>query len=191
MRFFVNLLAQRYGYLRQFVPEFLSVLAFRSNAGGASLLRAVDLLRELDAQGLRKLPDDAPTDFIPAKWRSYVVSADGQLDRKYFELCVLWELRGALRSGDVWLQESRKYADPETYLVSPSLWPTRRDEFCGIVPGVANGQGHFAQRQRELEHHLLLLDGLLPKHGSVRSARVAADLSRLGSCCEARLLRAG
>jgi hypothetical protein len=86
VRFFVNLLAQRYGYLRQFVPEFLSVLAFRSNAGGASLLRAVDLLRELDAQGLRKLPDDAPTDFIPAKWRSYVVSADGQLDRKYFEL---------------------------------------------------------------------------------------------------------
>ncbi len=37
----------------------------------------------------------------------------------YFELSVLCELRGALRAGDVWLEGSRRYADPQTYLIPP------------------------------------------------------------------------
>ena len=178
---YFDLLAQRYGYLRQFVPEFLSALAFRSNQGGASLVRAIDLLRQLNEQGLRKIPANTPTDFIPAKWRSYVVGPDGQLDRRYFELCVLWELRGALRAGDVWLQESRRYADPESYLLPPGQWPAKREEFCGLVPGIANAQEHFDQRQRELEHHLLRFDRQLPKHGSVRMEGETLVVGRLAA----------
>jgi TnpA family transposase len=178
---YFDLLAQRYGYLGQFVPEFLDALPFRSNTGGASLVRAVGLLRRLNAQGLRKLPGDTPTDFIPTKWRPYVVRPDGQLDRRYFELCVLWELRGALRAGDVWLQESRRYADPETYLIPLTLWPAKREEFCGLVPGIASGRERFAQRQRELEHHLLRFDRQLPKHGTVRMEGETLVVGRLAA----------
>jgi len=57
-------------------------------------------------------------EFVPARWRPYVTdNPDPMKRRHYFELCVLWELQGALRVGDVWLEGSRRYADPETYLI--------------------------------------------------------------------------
>ena len=90
---------------------------------GAPMLEAVDLLRDLNARRQRKVPPDAPVEFVPARWRPYVIDRDGEIDRHYFELCVLWELRAALRAGDVWLETSRRYADPETYLIPRERWP--------------------------------------------------------------------
>lgn len=40
------------------------------------------------------------------------------------EMCLLWELRRALRSGDVWLEHSRRYANPESYLIPQEKWPS-------------------------------------------------------------------
>jgi hypothetical protein len=119
---YFDLLAGSYGYLRQFTPELLEALDFRSYQADASLLAAVDLLRRVNGEGLRKLPTDAPIAFIPPKWRPFVIGADGQLDRHYYELCALWELRLALRAGDVWLPQSRRYADPESYLRASKSW---------------------------------------------------------------------
>ena len=53
-------------------PEFIDALAFRS-AGDSPLLRAVDLLRQLNAEHRRVLPDEASLDFVPARWRPYVI----------------------------------------------------------------------------------------------------------------------
>ena len=36
---------------------------------------------------------------------------------------MLWELRAAFRAGDVCLETSRRYANPDSYLISPSRWP--------------------------------------------------------------------
>src|SRR6266540_2337267 len=43
-------------------------------------------------------------------------------------LSALWELRAALRAGDVWLDHGRRYADPETYLIPRDRWPELRPE---------------------------------------------------------------
>jgi hypothetical protein len=32
----------------------------------------VDILRELNATGARGVPDNAPTGFVPTKWRGYL-----------------------------------------------------------------------------------------------------------------------
>src|SRR3954452_20626360 len=39
---------------------------------------------------------------------------DGRLDRQLWETAVLFELRNALRSGDIWLADSRRYREVET-----------------------------------------------------------------------------
>ena len=54
------------------------------------------------------MPTDAPLKFVPAEWHPYVIDGFGRIDRRYYELCVLWELRAALRAGDVWLEGSRR-----------------------------------------------------------------------------------
>ena len=118
----VDFFERRYSYLRQFIPKFLNTFNFQSNPEADSLLNAVNILRTLNSENRRKIPDEAPIDFIPNQWRPYVISKNGAINRHYYELCVLWELRGALRAGNIWLKHSRKFANPETYLIPPNRW---------------------------------------------------------------------
>src|SRR4030095_1798715 len=100
----------RYGYLRQFTPAFLAAFTFHSNQSPAPLLEAVEQLQQLNSTHRRVVPKEAPTDFVTIKWRPYVVNPDGQIDRHYYELCTLWELRGDLRAGNVWVPRTRRCA---------------------------------------------------------------------------------
>lgn len=126
-----------YGYLRQFTPEVLRVLSFAGGPAAASLLEAVDVLVELNAGGARTVPADAPTGFVPARWRGYLgdALAAGNTTgyRRYWELCVLLCLRDALRSGDVHVPGSRRYADPTAYLITTQAWAVQQAEFCALV----------------------------------------------------------
>jgi len=44
------------------------------------------------------------------RWAKLVLTDEG-IDRRYYELCALSELKNALRSGDVWVQGSRQFKD--------------------------------------------------------------------------------
>lgn len=58
-----------------------------------------------------------PTDFIRKRWASLIFTEEG-VNRRYYELCVLSELKNALRSGDIWVRHSRQFMDFEDYLLS-------------------------------------------------------------------------
>jgi hypothetical protein len=64
-----------YSYLRQFTPAVLSMVRFAGGAAATELLIAVHMLRELNATGTRKVPEEAPTGFVPTKWRGYLEEA--------------------------------------------------------------------------------------------------------------------
>lgn len=127
---YFDLLAQRYSTLRAFAPEFVAAFTFHANQATAPLLEAILLLRRLNAERRRKVPDETSLAFVSAKWLPYVVDPEGRIDRRSFELCVLWELRGALRAGNIWIEGSRRYANPETYLLPEEQWPALRSEAC-------------------------------------------------------------
>ncbi|HAX9102469.1 TPA: Tn3 family transposase, partial [Escherichia coli] len=88
---FLHRIGESYATLRRYAPEFLAVL---------------------------KLPADAPTGFIKPRWQKLVMT-DAGIDRRYYELCALSELKNSLRSGDIWVQGSRQFKDFEDYLVPP------------------------------------------------------------------------
>jgi hypothetical protein len=122
----VEQLGERYNAARQFAPRVLSTLRLRANPDGEQLLGAVDVLRDLNRRGARKVPDDAPIAFVPRSWRPYVQISGGGIDRHHWELCLLSEMRGALRAGEIWVQGSRRYTDPERFLISRADWPAAR-----------------------------------------------------------------
>ena len=162
---YFDLLAKKYSYFRTFAPAFLDALDFRSAQSAASLLDAVRVLRALNATGRRRVPKDAPMDFIAAKWRPYLFDGKGKTVRRYYELCVLWELRAAIRSGDVWLEGSRRHADPSSYLITSSQWRELRPETCTMLHLPADGRERLAVRREELEGLLGRLDREFPKGG--------------------------
>lgn len=126
-----------YSYLRKFTPAVLSAVRFAGGTASTELLIAVDMLREPNATGRRKVSDDAPTGFVPAKWRGYLDKArktgNTVAYRHSWELCVLLALRDGLRCGDVFGPGSRRYADPAAYLLTTDQWEPQRGEFCRLV----------------------------------------------------------
>jgi hypothetical protein len=62
---------------------------------------------------------------FPTTDDALVYTPDG-LDRRYYEMCVLFELKNALRSGNIWVQGSRQFKDFEDYLLPPSRFATQR-----------------------------------------------------------------
>jgi hypothetical protein len=125
----IDFFGKRYSYLRQFVPLFLQTLTLRAQGPDETVLRAVEVIRDLDCVPTRRpVPKNAPLALVTDAWRPYIREPDGEISRRYYELCTLWHLRSALRSGSVWVEHSRRYADPATYLIPPTEWPSRRLE---------------------------------------------------------------
>ena len=114
---------------------------------------AVDLLRQLNAERRPSLPDETLPSISSRRGGVPTSSTTTTpTDRRhYFELCVLWELRAALRAGDVWLEASRRYADPETYLIPRERWPGLRAEVCRQLQAPEDGTDRLREREAELE----------------------------------------
>jgi TnpA family transposase len=74
------------------------------------------VLRQMNREGSRKVPSNAPTGFIRKRWKSFVFTAEG-IDRRFYELCVMAELKNAMRSGDVSVSGSRQFRAFEEYLM--------------------------------------------------------------------------
>jgi hypothetical protein len=94
----------------------LNVLGLHAAPAAKPVLDAIEMLREMNADNARKLPDDAPVDFIRERWAKLIFT-DAGADRRYYELCALAELKHALRSGDIWVEGSRQFKNFNEYMV--------------------------------------------------------------------------
>ncbi|QIN85414.1 Tn3 family transposase (plasmid) [Rubrobacter tropicus] len=146
----LDFFAARYPYVRRFAPAFLSAFSFRSGRPDDPLSAAIERLRELDDGGRRSVPDGAPLGFVPARWGPHVVGEDGKIDRRHWELCLLWQLRGALRSGDVWVEGARRHADPQGFLAPKNRWPDLRGEVSLQTGTSPDGAAHLDVCREEL-----------------------------------------
>ena len=112
----LHLVGENFASLRRYTPALLDVLELRAAPAAQGVLAAVQTLRQMNADNLRKVPADAPTAFIKPRWKPLVITPEG-LDRRFYEICALSELKNALRSGDIWVKGSRQFRDFDDYLL--------------------------------------------------------------------------
>ncbi|MEQ6375951.1 Tn3 family transposase [Bacillaceae bacterium S4-13-56] len=121
---YLDLLENRFIYLRKYTPTLLKSLEFRSTNAAEPLLRALKTLNEMNESGKRKVPDGVPLDFVPKRWEKHVYDEEGTINRHYYEMAALTELKNHIRSGDVSVVGSRLHKDFEEYLVPKNEWKT-------------------------------------------------------------------
>lgn len=121
----LSLVGEQYSTLRRYTPEFLDVLKLKAAPVAQAVLGAIEVLRQMNLTGARKVPNDAPVTFIKARWKPLVITDDG-LDRRFYEICVLSELKNSLRSGDIWVQGSRQFRDFEDYMLPATKFETMK-----------------------------------------------------------------
>jgi TnpA family transposase len=159
-------LGEHYAAMRRWAPAFFAAFSFQGGPAAASLLRAVDTLRDMNEAASLKLPKSAPTGFVRERWARYVMPG-GEIDRRYYEFCVLSELCGRLRAGDVWVVGSRRYRSFEEHLISREVQQEMLQ--TGILPVAVDPdfERFIAARRALLDARLAAVDtrakgGLLP-----------------------------
>ena len=155
----LSLIGEHYPQLRRYAPTLIETLQFRPAPVARELIEAVEVLREMNRDGLRKVPQHAPSGFIRRRWESYVVGPEG-IDRRFYELCVMAELKNSLRSGDVSVAGSRQFRDFEDYLMPHTEFDRRltQGELHVAVP--TTGVAYIEERMSLLQSALDQTDAL-------------------------------
>jgi hypothetical protein len=159
-------LGEHYAGIRRWSPAFLEAFTFESVPASASLMRGIEVLREANRMDRLTLPESAPTGFVRQRWAPYVLPG-GAIDRRYYELCVLSELRDRLRAGEVWVTGSQRYRSFEERLISKETMQELQQ--TGILPVAveADFERFIESRRTLLDERLTAVDagakgGLLP-----------------------------
>ncbi|MBM7714541.1 hypothetical protein JOC94_001513 [Bacillus thermophilus] len=69
---YLDLLDNHYGHFRKFAPRLLRTYVFKASKASHTLFRALEMLKEINQTGKRKIPETAPMEMVQAcderKW---------------------------------------------------------------------------------------------------------------------------
>lgn len=179
---YLDLLQKRFYSLRKYTPTLLRVLEFHSTKANEPLLQAVEIIRGMNESGKRKVPDDSPVDFISKRWKKHLYEDDGTtINRHYYEMAVLTELREHVRAGDVSIAGSRQYRDFEEYLFSGDTWNqtkenTRLSVSLSFEDYITERTSSLNERLKWLAANSNKLDGVSLEKGKLSLARLEKDV---------------
>ena len=103
---------QGYHRFRRYAPRMLRVLDIQAAGVSAPLLQASTLIAD------DQRPEERPVGFLRrgSKWHRHL-NAQEEDGHRLWEVAVLFHLRDAFRSGDIWVPHSRRYNDLKQALV--------------------------------------------------------------------------
>ena len=82
----------------------------------------------MNAENKRKLPEDAPTEFVSKKIRPLVVS-DGTIDKHAWECALIRNIRNEIKSVNLYVKNSKRFGAFDRFFISDSKWSSLREEF--------------------------------------------------------------
>ena len=74
------------------------------------------MLKQLNADGRRKLPANAPTDFVSQRLKPIVGDGEG-IDRRAWECALLVKLRDELKAGNLSVRYSKRFARLDDFFI--------------------------------------------------------------------------
>lgn len=124
-----NLVKSRFSYIRQFSPSLLKHIELQFEGDiDTSLSEAVNILRQMNDDNKRKLPDDVSVDFIPRKIRP-LVESNGKIDKGAWECALLTIVRDEIKSGNISVGMSKRFGRLDNFFIPESKWHEQRKRF--------------------------------------------------------------
>jgi len=126
-RGYSDLLLARYPSFRKYFPDFIK-LPFQAQKGSQYLIEAIEIIRKLDAGDIKALPADPPTQFVPHELRAALEGKDGSFNRNIWEIGLALSMRDKLRSGDLYLPQSKQHVSFWDLMVTELRWQDIKSE---------------------------------------------------------------
>ncbi len=121
-----DLLVVKYPSMRKYFRDFVK-LPFAAERGSDSLIKAIRFVRRLDSEELKSLPKNAPTAFVPKELQRVLKNEDGNINRNAWEMGLALAMKDALRSGDLYLPQSKKHVSFWSFMLSDTHWEKVKD----------------------------------------------------------------
>ncbi len=170
---YLDLLDVWYNHLRKYTPVLVKCLEFSStNTSMKPLLDALKLIKEMNETGARKMPPNAPMGFITNRWDKFIFEPGGQINRHYYEMAVLTELRNRTRAGDIAVKGSRNYRNFDEYLVSKEGWIKAKETSNTQLAVSTDYNYYLRERSESLNNRLERLSRNL---GSLEGVNIDTD----------------
>lgn len=122
-----NLLQNRYNSMRRYFSDFIKI-PFCAEAKDSLLLKSINLIKQLDNNIIKVLPNYTPKEFIDYKIKNSLIASNGDLKRNLWEIGVAIALRNNLRSGEIYIPESKKHVSFWNLVYSKENWEKTRDQ---------------------------------------------------------------
>lgn len=173
----IDALRARYPGLRRYFPVFFA-LPFQSEPGSDGIIKGLDMVQQLDKGTLKTLPHHAPTGFVPGRYHAALHQADATLDRRTWELGLAVAVRDGLRSGDVYLPESRRHVSFSNLIYEPTRWTQERDLAYTELDLPQQPEDFVSQLQQEFDEVAQRAQYGLPSNDFVTIRRDRLHLKR-------------
>ena len=148
---------------RQYTPKFLEIFQFEAIPAQQQLLKALEVLRQMNREEQTRVPSDAPRSFVRPNWAPFVFT-DGGIDRRYYELCALSELSLGLQAGDIWVPGSRRYRKFDSYLIEPTVWAERKEKFLAQAEPSLDCETYVNGRKKLLDQEFKKVAEMIRQH---------------------------
>jgi TnpA family transposase len=121
-----DLLLNRYPSLRKYFADFIQ-LPFAAEQGSNALLQSIDIIRDLDSGKLKKLPHDVPENFVPNELQKALRDQDDEIKRNAWEMALALAIKDKLRSGDLYLPQSKQYVSFWNLVLNEPSWEKTKE----------------------------------------------------------------
>ena len=120
-----ELAQRRYSYLTKFLKKFFD-LKFQSAKGCEYLMKGIDIYRNYHET--KKFSKKALYGFMENPWKKALHKKSGGLNRKAWEIGLFFAVKKGLRSGNLYLPQSRYYRDFWAPLYNQKQWNKEKEK---------------------------------------------------------------
>ncbi|MCF6777848.1 Tn3 family transposase [Thiotrichales bacterium 19X7-9] len=120
-RGFSDILLRKYPNFRKYFSSFIK-LPFQVANGSQYLLESIEVIRKLDSGEVKGMPNSVHTHFISKDLIPALTSDNGKINRNAWELGLALEMRDKLRSGDLYIPESKQHISFWNMMIGGLHW---------------------------------------------------------------------
>lgn len=166
---FDELLA-RHAHMKRYLPAFLD-LPFEGQPGTESLLAAIAMARQFHRGELREIPATA-VEFATGAWRTSLLKA---FDRRLWEIALAVAMGDALRSGDLYLPDSRHHVSFWNLVYDAERWERERTKAYADLEIASDADRAIEQLREEFHQATGALTNGLPdnRFAAIADGRLA------------------
>jgi TnpA family transposase len=167
---YLDLIEGRYSHMRSALLVLYQTLSFQSVQGQEAALLALNHIQFLATRNKRvetmkqKIGNvcyEAPVNHLSDRWRKHALKED-KINPDYYEAAA-WELLLArLRSGDIYVRQSRRYRNFESYLLPREEWNRLKQTQQTRLVLPEDAQTYLTQCHQQMQEKLDWLKRELP-----------------------------